>query len=178
LAHYREGVLCPSAAHRLLAIIDEGGARNGRARIGIINRAINFAIIPTSDVAQWGVTDRWSGSLETFTTRRGDCEDYAIAKYVALRAAGLAEADVKLVVVRNTAVGEDHAVVAVRLDGAWIILDNRWLPLVRDREMWRATPLFVLDDNGVRQFGGSRIDCQTTANRTRLVLAAVPQLAL
>jgi hypothetical protein len=34
----------------------------------------------------------------------------------------------------------------------WIILDNRWLPLVPDREMWRATPLFVLDDNGVRQF--------------------------
>jgi predicted transglutaminase-like cysteine proteinase len=103
-------------------------------------------------VAQWGVADRWSAPLETFTTRRGDCEDYAIAKYVALRAAGLAEADVKLVVVRNTAAGVDHAVVAVRLDDAWIILDNRWLPLVHDREMPRTTPLFVLDDNGVRQF--------------------------
>jgi hypothetical protein len=64
----------------------------------------------------------------------------------------VAEADVKLVVVRNTAAREDHAVVAVRLDGAWIILDNRWLPLVRDSEMLRATPLFVLDDNGVRRF--------------------------
>ena len=152
LARCREGAWCPTAARRFLTIVDEGRARNGRARIGIINRAINLAIIPTSDVAQWGVADRWSAPLETFTTRRGDCEDYAIAKYVALRAAGLAEADVKLVVVRNTAAGEDHAVVAVRLDGAWIILDNRWLPLVRDREMPRPTPLFVLDDNGVRQF--------------------------
>ena len=148
----REGAWCPTAARRFLSIVDEGRARNGRARIGIINRAINLAIIPTSDVAQWGVADRWSAPFETFTTRRGDCEDYAIAKYVALRAAGVAEADVKLVVVRNTAVGEDHAVVAVRLDGAWIILDNRWLPLVRDREMWWATPLLVLDDNGVRRF--------------------------
>jgi predicted transglutaminase-like cysteine proteinase len=152
LARCREGAWCPTAARRFLIIVDEGRARNGRARIGIINRAINLAIIPTSDVAQWGVADRWSAPLETFTTRRGDCEDYAIAKYVALRAAGLAEADVKLVVVRNTAAGVDHAVVAVRLDGAWIILDNRWLPLVRDRELPRATPLFVLDDNGVRQF--------------------------
>ena len=103
-------------------------------------------------MVQWGVADRWSAPFETFTTRRGDCEDYAIAKYVALRAAGVAEAGVKLVVVHNTAAGEDHAVVAVRLDGAWIILDNRWLPLVRDREMPRATPLFVLDDNGARRF--------------------------
>jgi predicted transglutaminase-like cysteine proteinase len=152
LARCREGASCPSAARRFLAIIDEGRAQNGRARIGIINRAINLAIIPTSDMAQWGVAEHWSAPLETFTTRRGDCEDYAIAKYVALRAADVAERDVKLVVVRDTAAGENHAMVAVRLDGAWIILDNRWLPLVRDREMPRARPLFVLDDNGVRRF--------------------------
>ena len=45
-----------------------------------------------SDLAQWGVIDRWSAPLETFTTGRGDCEDYAIAKYVALTAAGVAAA--------------------------------------------------------------------------------------
>jgi len=60
--------------------------------------------------------------------------------------------DVRLVVVRNNAAGQQHAVVAVRLDGDWVILDNRWLAMVRDREMWRATPLFELDDSGVRRF--------------------------
>jgi predicted transglutaminase-like cysteine proteinase len=68
---------CPLAAQRFLAIVDEGRVRSGRARIGVINRAINLAIIPTSDLVQWGVVDRWSAPLETFTTRRGDCEDYA-----------------------------------------------------------------------------------------------------
>jgi len=101
---------------------------------------------------QWGVADRWSAPLETFTTRRGDCEDYAIAKYVALRTAGVAPQDIKLVVVRSTDISENHAVVAVRLDGAWVILDNRSLALVPDREMWRATPVFEIDENGVRQF--------------------------
>jgi predicted transglutaminase-like cysteine proteinase len=103
-------------------------------------------------MAQWGVADRWSAPLETFTTRRGDCEDYAIAKYVALKAAGVAEEDVKLVVVRDPAAGENHAMAAVRLDDAWIILDNRSLALVRDSEKLWVTPLLVLDDNGVRQF--------------------------
>jgi predicted transglutaminase-like cysteine proteinase len=143
---------CPSAAPRFLAIIAEGRVQTGLARIGVINRAINLAIGPMTDLEQWGEIDRWSPPLETFATGRGDCEDYAIAKYVALRAAGVAGEDVKIVIVRNTAAEETHAVVAVRVDEAWMILDNRWLALVRDREMWRATPLFELDDNGVRRF--------------------------
>jgi len=143
---------CPSAARKFLAIIAEGRARTGRARIGVINRAINLAIRPMSDFAQWGVADRWSAPLATLTTGRGDCEDYAIAKYVALRAAGVAEDDVRLVMVHNLAVGEDHAVVAARLDGSWLILDNRWLALVADVEMYRAVPLFVMDNTGVMQF--------------------------
>jgi predicted transglutaminase-like cysteine proteinase len=122
------------------------------ARIGVINRAVNLAIEPVSDMAQWGVPDRWSAPLETFATRKGDCEDYAIAKYVALTEAGIAADDVKLIIIRNTAANEDHAVTAVRLDGAWIILDNRWLSLVEDQAMPQAVPLFALGSDGVRQF--------------------------
>jgi predicted transglutaminase-like cysteine proteinase len=60
---------------------------------------------------QWGVADRWSPPLEAFSTGRGDSEDYAIAKYVALRAAGVPKQDVKFVIVRNTDVDENHAIV-------------------------------------------------------------------
>ncbi len=153
---------CPGAARDFLAIIAEGRAQPGRSRIGVINRAINLAIQPMSDMAQWGVPDRWSAPLDTFTTRRGDCEDYAIAKYVALTEAGVAPEDVKLVIVRNTAVNEDHAVAAVRLDGEWIMLDNRWLRLVEDVDMPQAVPLFVLDQTGVRKF----LPAMTVARRT------------
>jgi len=144
--------MCPAAARKFLAIIAQGKAQTGRARIGIINRAINLAIRPMSDLAQWGVIDRWSSPLETFSTGLGDCEDYAIAKYVALMQAGVAAEDVRLVVVRDLASGEDHAVVATRLNGDWIILDNRWLTLVEDSELRRTAPLFVLDQTGVKQF--------------------------
>ena len=143
---------CPQAARNFRAVIALGLGRGGLARIGTINRAVNLEIEPMSDMAQWGVPDRWSNPLETFATGRGDCEDYAIAKYVALTAAGVPADDVKLVIVRNTAADEDHAVVAVRNDGDWIILDNRWLTMVRDVEMAKAIPLFVLDDAGVRAF--------------------------
>jgi len=162
LAHCREDASsCPLAAQRFLAIVDEGRTRSGRARIGVINREINLAIVPTSDFVQWGVDDRWSPPLETFTTGRGDCEDYAIAKYVALTEAGVPPEDVKLVVVRDKTASENHAVVAVQVDGARVILDNRWLAPAPDRELWRATPLFAINENGVRQF------VAPTANATR-----------
>jgi predicted transglutaminase-like cysteine proteinase len=143
---------CPKAAKKFLAIVDQGRALVGRARIGVINRAINLSIMAVSDMAQWGVDDRWSPPLETFATGKGDCEDYAIAKYAALIETGIAAADVKLMIVRNTAASEDHAVTAVRLDGVWIILDNRWLRLVEDTAMVQAVPLFALEAEGVRQF--------------------------
>ncbi|MGB7018824.1 MAG: transglutaminase-like cysteine peptidase, partial [Xanthobacteraceae bacterium] len=143
---------CPQGARNFLAIVAQGRAQTGRARIGTINRAVNLAIEPMSDMAQWGVPDRWSPPLETFTTGRGDCEDYAIAKYVALTAAGIAAEDVKLIIVRNIAANEDHAVVAVRDGGDWIILDNRWLTLVKDAAMPKIIPEFVLDEGGVREF--------------------------
>jgi predicted transglutaminase-like cysteine proteinase len=148
---------CPAAAQTFLAVIAEGRAHEGRARVGVINRAINMAIVPMSDLAQWGVPDRWSAPLETLTTGRGDCEDYAIAKYVALVEAGVAAYDVRLVIVRDLALEQDHAVVAVRLDGEWTVLDNRRLVLVQDIDMPRVQPLFVLDKSGVKQFAPTDI---------------------
>jgi len=153
---------CPRAARDFLAVVAQGRAASGRTRIGVINRAVNLAIAPMSDLAQWGVPDRWSPPLETFATRHGDCEDYAIAKYVALTAAGVADDDVRLLIVRNTGNGDDHAVVAVRSDGDWIVLDNRWLTLVAAADMRNAIPLFVLDDSGVRQFAAPALVARQT----------------
>jgi predicted transglutaminase-like cysteine proteinase len=146
---------CSSAAQSFLAIIAEGHARTGRARLGLINRAINLAISPRNGLAQEGVPGQWNLPLETFSTGRGDCKNYAIAKYVALLEAGIAENDVNLVILRNLAVDEDHAVVVARLDGGWIVLDNRSFALVEDVEMHRVVPLFVLDHNGIRQYAPS-----------------------
>jgi predicted transglutaminase-like cysteine proteinase len=142
---------CPAAAQRFLAIIETARARSGRARLGEVNRTINFAISATSDLAQHGVLDRWSSPLSTLSSGRGDCEDYAIAKYIALRETGIADNDLRLVIVRNVPLRSDHAVLTVRLDGRWIVLDNRHLNLVEANEISHLIPLFVVDLQGVKQ---------------------------
>jgi predicted transglutaminase-like cysteine proteinase len=140
------------AALRFLAIVDNARAREGRARLGEVNRAINLAIRPMSDLAQHGELDVWSSPLVTFANGAGDCEDYAIAKFVALRQAGISPDDLRIVVMRDTIRSEDHAVAAVRLDGHWLTLDNRRMAIVEDAFVRNYRPLFVIDQHGVMQY--------------------------
>jgi predicted transglutaminase-like cysteine proteinase len=140
------------AALRLLTIVDAARAREGRARLGEINRAINLAIRPMSDLVQYGRIDVWSSPLVTFMHGAGDCEDYAIAKFVALHLAGVAPDDLRLVVVRDVLSGEDHAVAAARLDGHWLTLDNRRMAMVEDADVRNTRPLFVIDQYSVMQY--------------------------
>jgi predicted transglutaminase-like cysteine proteinase len=147
----RERCVSP-AALQFLAIVDVARAREGRARLGEINRAINLAIRPMSDLAQWGEIDVWSSPLVTFAHGAGDCEDYAIAKFVALREAGVPPEDLRIVVMRDTIHGEDHAVAAARLDGQWLTLDNRRMTMVEDVYIRNYRPTFVIDNEGVKRY--------------------------
>jgi predicted transglutaminase-like cysteine proteinase len=140
------------AALQFLAIVDNARARDGRARLGEINRAINLAIRPMSDLAQYGQIDVWSSPLDTFATGAGDCEDYAIAKFVALRMAGVEPDDLRIVVIHDTVRGEDHAVAMARLEDHWFTLDNRRMAMVEDKDLRNLQPLFVIDDRGVMRY--------------------------
>ena len=142
---------CPAAARRFLSIIEQARQRQGRARFGEINRAINLSIRPMSDLAQYGVEDFWASPLASLSSGAGDCEDYAIAKYVALEESGIAPADLQFEIVRDVEHQATHAVVAVRYKDEWLVLDNRTLMMVNAEE----SPyyyLFALDHEGVRTF--------------------------
>jgi predicted transglutaminase-like cysteine proteinase len=150
---------CPEAAQKFLAIIAIGRAHTGRARIGTINRAVNLAIRPIpmdeSKHRDVDVAVRWRAPLESLASGRGDCKDYAIIKYVALVAAGIAPEDLKLVVVQDLAVHNEHnghIVVVVHVDRRWLVLDNRWLALAEDQELPRFVPEYLIDHNGVRAY--------------------------
>jgi predicted transglutaminase-like cysteine proteinase len=162
------------AALRLLGIVDEAMARDGRARLGEVNRAINLAIRPASDVSLYGAADVWRSPLALLTDGAGDCEDYAIAKLVALRVAGIAADDLRLVILRDTVRHEDHAVAAVQLDGNWLLLDNRRMAMVEDSQARHLRPLFVIDHNGVRQY----LDTPLLTDRVRPPAAATDEMKL
>ncbi|KWV56032.1 transglutaminase [Bradyrhizobium macuxiense] len=143
---------CPPNAAQFLRLIGAVKAKSGRDRLDEANRAINQAIRYVSDFAQFGEADRWTAPLATFATGKGDCEDYAIAKYIALSEAGFARDDLRLVLGRDRAIRQDHAVLAARLDGHWLILDSRRSELIDDGELANFTPMFAINERGVQLF--------------------------
>jgi predicted transglutaminase-like cysteine proteinase len=132
---------CPPAARPFLDLIDTARGKDGRALLGEINRAVNLTIRYVADLTQHGI-DVWSSPLATFASGQGDCEDYAIAKYLALRESGIAAENLRLVVV-ETRRGSAHAVLAARLDDRWLLLDNTALVLVPDYERADYRPLIA-----------------------------------
>ena len=145
---------CSTAATRFAAIVNEARGYEGRVRLNFVNQRVNNAIRYTSDMTQWGKPDEWSAPLAdgkgSFETGLGDCEDYAIAKYVALRAAGVTAKQLRVLLVRDDVARLEHAVLAANEDGRWYVLDNRWTAAIEDIDVRRFTPLFALDDEGVK----------------------------
>jgi predicted transglutaminase-like cysteine proteinase len=160
------------AALKFLRIVDSGRQRDGRARLGEINHAINLAIRPMEDLAQYGEVDVWSSPLVTFNTGAGDCEDYAIAKYVALQMAGIPAEDLRIVVVLELN-GEGHAVASVRLDGHWLILDNQRMVMVEDVNARSYRPRFVIDASGVMEYSNTPLPFSAPERNNKGPVAAI-----
>lgn len=143
-----EQIACTDAARRFLSIVDLGRKHEGRVQLGWLNRAVNMAIRPVSDWAQYGLADFWASPLQTLGSEAGDCEDYAIVKYVALRELGILSDDLRLVIVQDDKREVGHAVVAVRYEQRWLILDNRTMAILNAEDIHYYRPLFALDQQG------------------------------
>jgi len=94
------------------------------AKLEAVNSYVNSRVRFVDDRIQFGVADRWLPASETLARGRGDCEDFALAKRAMLRAAGVADKDLYLVVLKDLSRRADHAVLVVRAAGRFLVLDN------------------------------------------------------
>ena len=100
-----------------------------------VNAWVNRNIAYRDDSAQFGTADYWADARMTLRNRAGDCEDYAILKMQMLAAAGIAREDMMLTLARDTLRRNDHAVLLVKHNGAWVMLDmtnNKLAPAAAD----------------------------------------------
>lgn len=143
---------CTEATSRFQQFVTAASRVEGRQRLERVNQLVNAAVAYASDYALHGQADKWSAPLATLRLGRGDCEDYAILKYRVLAAAGVPDSDMRIVLVRDTAVRIDHAVLAARSGDRWFILDNRKAGFYAETDLPHYMPLFALDQSGVKLF--------------------------
>ncbi len=75
------------------------------------------------DIEIYGMDEYWATPKE-FMTRSGDCEDYSIAKYFALRELGFDKRELRVVILLDEIRGIGHAVLAVYVENDIVILDS------------------------------------------------------
>jgi predicted transglutaminase-like cysteine proteinase len=70
------------------------------AKLKRINDFFNQNVAFDDDINIWQQSDYWATPLETIGKGRGDCEDFAIAKYYTLRLAGMPVSKMRLIYVK------------------------------------------------------------------------------
>lgn len=94
-------------------------------RIAHINNVVN-KVRYIEDRDSYGKSDYWATPLETARNGFADCEDYAIAKYALLKAAGVPEHQMRVAIVKDMQKNIPHAVLVVySANGQQDVLDNQ-----------------------------------------------------
>lgn len=101
-----------------------GANRSGPEMLGAVNAWTNARVRNVDDAVQYGQADYWASAKLTLARGAGDCEDVAIAKMQILAAMGVGRSDMYLTITRDLIRNADHAVLIVKADGKFWLLDN------------------------------------------------------
>jgi len=117
-----------------------------RAKVVAVNSLINrYPYIPSS--ANWREANHWETPFE-FLVKSGQCQDYAITKFMLLRAAGVPNELLRVVVLRDTRISADHAVVVVYVDGQALMLDNQISEVAPVATITHYRPYYSINETG------------------------------
>jgi len=97
------------------------------------------------DIANYGVDDYWATPQE-HVTNGGDCEDYAIAKYITLRRLGFLPSDMRVVILNDLDLKVQHAVLAVYIGGKAYILDNQTARVQPSTLIYHYQPIYSITE--------------------------------
>jgi predicted transglutaminase-like cysteine proteinase len=99
------------------------------------------------DIKNWGEEDYWATPYQ-FLKKNGDCEDYAISKYMALKALGVPVEDMRLVALKDLNLRIGHAVLVVYVGDEPMLLDNQISSVVPANSIRHYEPVFSINETG------------------------------
>ncbi len=112
--------------------------------------------------------DDWSAPAAFLARGHGDCEDYAMAKYRALRDLGVDASELGVIVYIDPAIRAVHAALLVNVEGRVYLLDNRRNAVVPADTVNFGRILYVVNERGTRLFvSPTRTQLASAAGRAR-----------
>lgn len=157
VAQARYGEAGVEAMTDWMRLIDLARDQSLAIQLSRVNEFFNGRTIFQSDVEVWQQADYWSTPLESLVRGRGDCEDFAIAKYVSLLALGVPEERLRLVYVRARFDGASGTTAQAHMvlgyypepDAEPQILDNLVGDIQPASQRQDLTPIFSFNGQGL-----------------------------
>lgn len=128
-------------ATKIRGIADQVAGLSDKAMLDLVNRTVNASLTYGSDEAVWGTGDYWATPVEMARKGAGDCEDFAIAKYWALRGLGVPDDKLQLVLLQDTRRQLFHAVLVAHIGAGAYVLDNVSNRLLTDAAYAQYQPI-------------------------------------
>lgn len=154
-------------------------------QLAAVNTFFNRRMFYELDPVVWGQNDYWATPLEFIGRAAGDCEDFAIAKYVTLLQLGVPNERLRLIYVRARTAGaktEAHMVLGYYENPSDepLILDNLITSIRPASQRPDLTPVFSFNSQGLWVAGQSQsaADPTTRLSRWREVLDRMKQEGL
>jgi predicted transglutaminase-like cysteine proteinase len=141
-------------------------------RIQLVKINDYFNAIPyQKDAYLWKKRDYWATPFELIGTQGGDCEDYAIAKYFALREMGFPENKLRISYVKSLELNQAHMVLAYYPDqySDPLILDNLERKIRTAAQRKDLVPVYSFNGDGLWQ-AVSRLQGVKVGSASRLRL--------
>jgi predicted transglutaminase-like cysteine proteinase len=89
--------------------------------------------------------DYWATPAQFFN-KSGDCEDYAITKYISLSHLGFDKDKMRIAIVQDLNLKVPHAVLVVYFDGKALILDNQIKQVVSASRITHYKPIYSINE--------------------------------
>lgn len=131
-------------------------------KLRVMNNFFNIRVRFSDDQSIWGQSDYWATPLESLVKAAGDCEDFAIAKYISLKQLGIAPEKLRLTYVKARIGGpgsnltQAHMILAYYAtpDAEPLILDNLINDIRPASRRNDLTPVFSFNSEGLWVAGG------------------------
>lgn len=137
-----EGENCPYTHWQ--HIIQRAKGLTGLERLTYVNREIN-RVPYILDPQNWNQPDYWETPYEFFVYN-GDCEDFAITKYLTLKESGMDVNQMRIVVLQDNNLNLLHSVLAVNIDDNTYILDNQLQQVMSDHSIRHYQPIYSINE--------------------------------
>lgn len=185
LAQQRYGTRAAETIGAWRRLIEESRVLPDNDKLNKVNAFFNRRMLFESDIVVWQQEDYWATPLEFMGKGAGDCEDFAIAKYITLQMLGVGNEHLRLIYVR--AKSGSTASIAHMVLGFYpqptdepLVLDNLISSVRPASQRPDLTPVFSFNSEGLWVGGAtaSAADPTTRLSRWRDVLDRMRQEGL